>query len=247
MKLKVLGSISPYVKGNNNCPGYLIEKDNTKVLLDCGSGITREIYLPNDLENLTIIISHLHRDHYADLLTLGYATFVYHRLGLLKDKLKVYLPNDDSLDKTYLENMEEHFFEFITYDEKDILKISDLEISFRQNPHPVKTYSIKVKDNKHTLVYSSDTGYKNNTLEEFSKDADLLICEATFLKTQKGTIDNHLTTIEAGTIAAKAKVKKLMITHTWPEINQKLYLKETKEVFKKVVSATAGKVLKIGR
>ena len=43
MKLKILGSVSPYVKGKNNCPGYLVIKGNTKVLLDCGSGITREM------------------------------------------------------------------------------------------------------------------------------------------------------------------------------------------------------------
>ena len=247
MKLKVLGNVSPYVKGKNNCPGYLIEKNDNKVLLDCGSGITREMNLPNDLENLTIIISHLHRDHYADLLTLGYATFVYHRLGLLKEKVKVYIPLEESNDKTYLTNMDEHFLEFIPYNENTKIQVSDLEITFKQNPHPVLTYSIKVKDDKHNLVYSSDTGYINNTLEDFAKDADLFICETTFLKNQKGAIDNHLTTIEAATIAKKASVKKLMITHTWPEINQKLYLKETKELFKKVIPAKTGKVLKIGR
>lgn len=49
MKLKVLGSVSPYIKGKDNCPGYLIENDKTKVLLDCGSGITREMNLPSNL------------------------------------------------------------------------------------------------------------------------------------------------------------------------------------------------------
>ena len=221
MKLKVLGSVSPYLKGKNNCPGYLIEENKTKILLDCGSGITREMNLPHDLENLTIIISHLHRDHYADLLTLGYATYVYNKLSILKNKIKVYIPNDMSVDKTYLEKMEEHFFEFITFDENDKLNIDDIEITFKQNPHPIKTYSIKVKDDKNTIVYSSDTGFANNTLNEFAKDADLLICETTFLKDQKSKIDNHLSTIEAGQIAKRAKVKKLMITHQWPEIDQR--------------------------
>lgn len=245
MKLKVLGSVSPYVKGKNNCPGYLIEAGNKKVLLDCGNGITRQLKLPDDLNNLTIIISHLHRDHYGDLLTLGYATYVYQKLGLLKEKVKVYLPNEESIDKTYLENMTEHFFEFITYDEKTTIE-DDLKISFRKNPHPVLTFSIKLEDTKNTIVYSSDTGYNKNTLEEFAKDAELLICETTFLKNQKGNEDNHLTTYEAGLISKKAKVKRLMITHTWPEINKKLYLKETKKIFNKTITAEEGKTLKIG-
>jgi len=245
MKLKVLGSVSPYQKGRNNCPGYLIEKNNKKILLDCGNGITRELRLPDDLHNLTIIISHLHRDHYGDLLTIGYATYVYQKLGILKERVKVYIPNDDGLDRMYLENMNEHFFEFISYDQNTTIE-DEVKISFRRNPHPVTTFSIKVEDNKKVLVYSSDTGYKNNTLEQFAKDADLLICETTFLKNQKGKEDNHLTTIEAGLISKKAKVKKLMITHTWPEINKKLYKKEVREIFKNTITAKEGKVLKIG-
>ena len=245
MKLKVLGSISPYQKGKNNCPGYLIEKNNKRYLLDCGSGITSKLNIPSDLDNLTIIISHLHRDHYADLLTLGYAGYVYHKLGILKDKIKVYLPNEDCIDKTYLESMDEHYFEFKTYDENTIID-DELKITFRKNPHPVLTFSMKVEDEKNKLVYSSDTGYKENILEDFSKNADLLICETTFLQNQKGNIDNHLTTKEAGTIAKKAKVKRLMITHTWPEINKSLYLKETKKIFKNTIIAKEGKVLKLG-
>ncbi len=247
MKLKILGSVSPYIKGKENCPGYLIEKDNIKLLLDCGSGITREMDLPKDLQKLTIVISHLHRDHYADLLTLGYATYVYNKLGILNEKVKVYIPKDESFDKTYLTNMNEHFFEFIYYNENTTLRLNDLEITFNKNPHPVLTYSVKVKDDNHTLVYSSDTGYSNNSLEKFAQGTDLLICETTFLTNQKGKEDNHLSTKEAGEIANKAKVKKLMITHTWPEIDKRLYLKETKQIFKKTIAPQTGKVLKLGR
>ena len=50
MKLKVLGSVSPYQNKNNNCPGFLVEKEDKRYLLDCGSGITRELNIPNDLK-----------------------------------------------------------------------------------------------------------------------------------------------------------------------------------------------------
>jgi len=203
---------------------------------------------PIDLNNLTIIISHLHKDHYGDLLTLGYASFVYNRLGLLKEKIKVYIPNDDLIDKDFLLNFgEEHFFEFVTYDENTKINENNLKISFKRNPHPIKTFSIKVEENDKSIVYSSDTGFEDNILEEFAKNSDLFICEATFLKNQKGESDNHLNTIEAATIAKKAKVKKLMITHTWPEIDKKLYKKEAREIFKKTITAKEGKVLKIGK
>lgn len=36
-----LGTVSPYSKESHNCPGFLIEYQEEKVLLDCGNGITR--------------------------------------------------------------------------------------------------------------------------------------------------------------------------------------------------------------
>ena len=51
-----LGTISPYTKGNMNCPGVLINYNNKKILLDCGSGITRLLKFPDTLEDLLIII-----------------------------------------------------------------------------------------------------------------------------------------------------------------------------------------------
>ncbi len=246
MKLKVLGSVSPYCAKKGNCPGYLLEKDNNRILLDCGNGITREMSFPKELENLTIVISHLHRDHYGALLTIGYASYVYHHLGLLKEKIKVYLPKSPSLDSKYLTSMRECFMEFIFYDEKTTIRVGDLKISFKRNPHPVPTYAIKVASTNESIVYSADTGYQNNVLEEFAKNADLLICETTFLKSQKQSEDNHLTTIEAGMIAKKAQVKKLLITHFWPEIPKIKYKLETKRIFKNTIVAQEGKTIEIG-
>ena len=247
MKLKVLGSVSPYCNKKNNCPGYIIEDSKNKLLLDCGNGITKKLKFPKDLEKLTVVISHLHRDHYGDLLTLGYATYVYHKLGLLKEKVKVYIPNDNSLDKDYLMNMNESFLDFISYEEKDKLKIGEMDISFKKNPHPVLTFSIKVENNDEKIVYSSDTGYENNCLVDFAKNVDLLICEATFLENQKRDIDNHLSTVEAATIAKNANVKNLLLTHFWPEIPKRKYRLEAKKIFKNTRVAKEGKVLKLRR
>ena len=124
MIITPLGTVSPYCKGSKNCPGFLIYSNNQNLLLDCGSGITRLLNMPADLKNLVIIISHLHKDHYSDLSSIGYATYVYKNLGLLKDKVKVYIPKEEvfSQDYEYLMNFrEENFLEFITYTHEDIL------------------------------------------------------------------------------------------------------------------------------
>ena len=72
-----LGTVSPYTKGDKNCPGFLIEYKNNKYLLDCGNGITRLLNFPDDLINLKIFISHLHPDHFGDLTSIFHSLLVY--------------------------------------------------------------------------------------------------------------------------------------------------------------------------
>ena len=90
-----LGTVSPYPKGNMNCPGYLVEYNNKKTLLDCGNGITRLLRFPEDLQDLSIIITHYHKDHLGDIGAIQYASYVYHNLGMLNEKIKIYLPKND--------------------------------------------------------------------------------------------------------------------------------------------------------
>ncbi len=250
MKIKILGSVSPYCKDKKNCPGYLVSMPNINVLLDCGPGITRNLTMPKDLQSMIIIISHLHKDHYGDLLSIGYASYVYHNLGQLANRIKVYIPNGDienDADYRFLMNFgSEHFLEFIPYDEKTELKFEDLKISFCINPHPVKTFSTKIVEKNKTFVYSSDTGYKNNTLTKFAKNANLLLCEATFLKNQKRVGNTHLYAYEAALIAKKAAVDRLVLTHFFPEITKEEYQEEAKKIFPETTIAEEGKFLKIG-
>ena len=70
MELKVLGSVSPYPHNGKYGVANLIEEDGYKILLDVGPGSTSLLNMKEDLNNLIIVISHLHKDHYADLLPL---------------------------------------------------------------------------------------------------------------------------------------------------------------------------------
>ena len=243
MIISPLGTVSPYCKNNKNCPGFLFIDGNAKTLLDCGSGICSLLKFPEDLQNLIIVISHLHKDHYSDLASIGYASFVYKNLGLIKDKIKVYIPNDISTkDFEYLINFgKENHLEFICYDSSSIIKHGNTNLSFIQNPHQVLTYSIKLSNNSRSIVYSSDTGYKDNALVSLAKNADLLICESTFLKNQTKNSDTHLYAYEAALIAKEANAKQLILTHFWPEIDKQEYVKEAKEIFANTFAAEENK------
>lgn len=237
-----LGTVSTYCNAISNCPGFLVRYGSRKILLDCGNGISRYLNMPDDLEDLTIIISHLHSDHYGELLSLAQTSYVFHRLGLLKNRIKVYLPDEpDVIDFQYLLSLQkESYFEYIPYREEHKLYFDKLKLSFARNPHPITTYSTKLEDGESKLVYSSDTGYGGNCLEEFASNANLLICESTFLNNQKGNNDNHLTTVEAGRIAKIANVDKLLLTHFWPSIDKEEYVREARKVFNNTEAAQEG-------
>lgn len=271
IEITSLGTVSTFCYQDKCCPGFLIKTNKDKLLLDCGTGISKHMNLPEDLNNLIIVISHLHSDHYAELLSLAQTSLVFSRLGYLSKRIQVYVPDGDIvrqeenyydedgwsctrlvdkniIDYDYLMNLQkESFLEFIPYEERTKIKLSDLELSFKRNPHQVITYSTKVKSDNSTIVYSSDTGYTKNQLEAFAKNANLLICESTFLRGQQKLEDYHLYAYEAGKIASSANVDKLLLTHFWPTIDKEQYVREAKEYFENTEAAIEGKKLILRR
>ena len=250
MNLRVLGCCSPYPKGNDNCPGYLISDDNNnKILLDCGNGCTGLFDMKEDLKNLIVVISHLHHDHYGDLLCLSYVSFLFYNLEIIKEKIKVYLPYPKSADEqivyNYLHSIKESALDFVPYDDKTEIKFGDLNVSFRQAKHNITTYHAKVSDGNKTIVYSADTAYCDS-LTDFTKCADLLICESTFLGRQMKKPKNHMTGFQAGLTARFGKVDKLLLTHFWPEGNREDYVYEACKAFLNTEYAYTNKVMKLG-
>ncbi len=250
MILKVLGTVSPYCYQDKNCPGYLITTDDSKILLDCGNGITRNLVIPEDLQNLTIIISHLHRDHYGDLFSIAYASYVYHNLRFLQERIKVYIPElsieDNIYDYNLITNLGmENYLDIKTYTKDTIININNTQINFSSNPHSIPSYSVKITNNNLSIVYSGDTGYIGNTIENFAAGTNLLICESTFLKGQIRRKDYHLYAHEAAMIASTAKVGTLLLTHFWPDIEKEEYLKEALPNFQKTLVAKENMLLKI--
>lgn len=212
--------------------------NNKNILLDCGFGVCKKLKFPNDYKNLNIFISHFHKDHYIDIYAIAYASYVYNKLGILKEKIKVYIPktndnNSEYLDYLLLTQLKEHYFEFIEYNENSIFKIDDIEINFIKNYHSINTYSIKIKHVNKSFVYSSDLGFNTkNNLIQFAKNANILLIESSFVKSDNQKSDFHLHAFEAAIIAKESNVKKLLLTHFWPTHNKKIYLIESKKIFK---------------
>lgn len=245
-----LGTISPYTKGNMNCPGFLILYNGKKILLDCGNGITRLLNFPNDLNDLRVIITHYHKDHFGDIGALQYASYVYHNLGLCDKKIGIYLPkNDWGFNKASITSNKESYSEYYDIDDSFSFLIDDLKITFEDNKsHTTESYMIKLQNKDFKIIYTSDIGTTNiDKLTNFCKDADLLICESSFLLRHNANSKTHMTAYDASTLANKSNAKKLLLTHFWPEEDKKLYLEEARSNFKNVEVAVEGKRLILRR
>lgn len=245
-----LGTVSPYPKENMNCPGFLIKYNNKNVLLDCGNGITRLLKLPKDLENLNVIITHYHKDHFGDIGALQYPSYVYHNLGILNSKIKIYLPeNDINFSKQMIISSPESYAEYFDINDNFSFSVDDLNVSFKDNnSHSIESFMVKLQNKDFKIVYTSDVGITNfNALIDFCKDADLLICESSFLKRHNSNSKAHLTAYDASILAKKSNSKKLLLTHFWPEEDKNSYLNEAMQNFQNVEASHENKKLVLER
>ncbi|MFA5750494.1 MAG: MBL fold metallo-hydrolase, partial [Candidatus Shapirobacteria bacterium] len=111
---------------------------------------------------------------------------------------------------------------------------------------------IKLSDISYTkegkkIVFVADT-LPIDTAIKYSKDADLLIHEATYLSSlEKEAKENfHSTAKQAAEIAKKANVKKLLLFHiSQRHKNPQELEKEAKKVFKNTICSKDGLVLEI--
>ncbi len=208
MKITIIGCRGAYPEQNQATSGYLIETSKTKVLLDCGSGVLSKVQKYILLENLDgVIFSHYHFDHCADLGCLQYATMILMQLGNRLKPLVLYGPGKEEqltygeycIGKSYLHT--KHF------------QIGDLIFTNQKNVHDVPSYALRVEDfYRNSIVYSGDTGFYTE-LAKIAQNADLFLCESSLYQEQKGKIEGHLCSTEAGKLAEQAQVKQLCLTH----------------------------------
>ncbi len=257
MRLIVLGGSAACPNPGQGCSGYLVEQDGLTLLLDCGPGTLPELLRHVRLDQLdAIVISHLHQDHVLDLIPLRY--------GLKYGPWPVHLPIPVWLPpggRTYLDRLataiaigsepSEAFFTAVfhlqEYEPTEPLALEPLTIRFQPTRHWIPCWAMRVESAAGTLVYLADTGWSDD-LVPFAAGADLLIVEAT-LPSEAGEAarEGHLTTYEAGQLAALAHAKQVLVTHYWasPDLGEQFMLIE-RAFTGRVFRARPGLVITLG-
>lgn len=229
MKVTVLGNSSTTVTPGGACSSYLLESCGKKILLDAGNGSLFNLKKILSLDKIdAIILTHHHFDHISDLFLFRYEREGLKYMGCEVKPIPLYTPK---MESWLLEKLEKnHIFEFYYVEEEKTMEIFDMKVSFIPVEHLVETYALRFEKDGKVFTYSADTGLCEGILKA-AEDADLFLCEATYVSREPYRMKHHLHGKEAGEIAKASRVKKLLLTHL-PEKEVDLLLSEAQEIHK---------------
>ena len=198
------------------------------LLFDSGAGTMHKL-----LENGVAIFdvsfvfySHFHPDHTGELVPFLFAN--KYPDGSRR-KIPLTLMAGKGFERFYdnLKNVYGHWIELapdllnifeLDNTGYDIREFDDFKVESLPVEHNPESIAFRITSSGGTsMVYSGDTDFSEN-LVTLSKDADLLICESALPDELK--VKGHLTPSLAGEIADRANVRKLVLTHFYPECDQ---------------------------
>lgn len=215
----VLGSAGTHAGPGQACSSYLVEAAGTRILLDCGNGSLANLQQRCDVADVdALLLTHLHPDHVVDVYSLYYA-LRFHPRG--EQRLPVYAPAGACAHLSQLLSPDSAptFASILDFHEVAAggeLDIGDAAVQLHAADHPVETLACRVALAGRTVAYTADSGYTER-LVPCARDADVLLCDATWLERQRPLPDGiHMTGAEAGRLATEAGVRTLVLTHIVP-------------------------------
>jgi ribonuclease BN (tRNA processing enzyme) len=226
MKITVVGFWAAYPAPNGATSGYLFEAEGYTMLVDCGSAVLSRLGNHMDVNELdSVLISHYHSDHCADLRCLQHAVHIQLQLGYRKKELTAYGPRDPESNE---ELGYQEVVHGVEYDDTRELVNGPFHITFSPNTHERVTYAVKISADSRIVVYTSDTGWYEE-LPRFCSGADLLICETSLYNKFDGRVPGHLSARQVGELAVQADPKHLLLSHLPPYEDQSLLLAQARE------------------
>jgi len=218
MRVTVIGCSGSFPGPDSPASCYLIEADGFAMLLDFGSGALGSLQRYHPMYDIdAITVSHLHPDHCMDLC--GYWVARRYCPYGTKPKIPVYGPADtgEQMAKAYglaLDPGMTEAFDFHTLHEGS-MEIGPFQVTTWLMNHPIEAYGFRIEHGGKVLAYSGDTG-ASDVITDLAKNADLFLCEASFLDVPDLPPGVHLTGKDAGEYASRAGADRLVLTHLVP-------------------------------
>jgi ribonuclease BN (tRNA processing enzyme) len=244
-----LGKSPSWQDAGGACSGYLVEEDGVALLLDCGNGVFSKLRTFRDYTCVdAIVISHMHADHFLDLVPYAYAlTYAPRQQPVPVDRwpgtdsparprLHVPLGGRETLRRVVgawgQADLVDNAFDLHEYDADATLEVGTLRLTFHAVPHFLTTHAIDVASTNGggRFTFGADSR-PCNELPSFAAGTDLLMLEATLPRPERAGPRGHLTPAEAGEHARRAGARRLVITHISDELDELWARREAERTF----------------
>lgn len=223
MRLDVAGAGPAYTdRLGSSGAAYLVRHAGTSILLDLGQGSFPRLaglLEPSDLD--AIVVSHLHPDHFIDLVALR------HYLRFERDQARVRVIGPPGLDDRLDALHGQPGFTAAALDVEPLhegtFRVGAVEITAGRVTHTESSFGFRVVatadgtggDVGHTgpaLVYSGDCA-RSADLDPLIEPGDVLLCEVSFGTGPVAPGAQHLDGPEVGAFARRVGAGRVLLTH----------------------------------
>ena len=250
MRVTVLGKSPSWQDAAGACSGYLVQHDELTLLLDCGNGVFSKLRSVVDYTSIgEVVISHLHADHFLDLVPFSYALANAARCGRLGDgdgdgdgdggdggdgadragdggdrRPVLHLPTGG---RAVLHRIVGSWGSEELVDDAFAIAEYEPEDELQLGALHVRFREVPHFIRSHAVELASDSARfvfgadcaPNDALVEFASGADVLMVEATLPRPESGPDRGHMTPREAGEHGAAARARRLVLTHYSDEMD----------------------------
>ena len=224
MQVTVLGKSPSWQDTGGACTGYLVQEDGFSLLLDCGNGVFSKLRRAIDYVDVdAVLISHLHADHFFDLVPYSYALSTGPRRGSARPELHAPPGADAGFRRIAgcigAEDLIDSAFAVAEYDPAAPPQLGPFAVRLCEVPHFVLTHAVELSTPAGARFTFGADCRPNEELVAFARDSDLLMIEATLAHPEREGVRGHLTPREAGEHGGAAGVRRLVITHFTDEMD----------------------------
>jgi len=183
------------------------------------------------------VISHLHADHFLDLVPFSYALTYGPRSRPVRPPVLHGPPGARACFRRVVgawggEDLIENAFAIREYDPDEVLDAGPLRVRFQPVPHFAATHAVELTPARGggRLTFGADCA-PSDELCAFARDTDLLLVEATLPVPERDGPRGHMTAAEAGAQGRKAGARRLVLTHRTDELDAAAALQEAEREF----------------
>jgi ribonuclease BN (tRNA processing enzyme) len=225
VELIIVGSGTGVPSLRRGSPCLAVKAGGRLLVLDLGSGSLRALLgLGLNFSAIDVLaLTHLHPDHVGDLIPFLFAT--RYSLGYTRREpfrllaARGFARFHHRLNEAFAGWVEPPVglmdLRELAPDGPDEVRQDGLVIKSAPTNHSEGSLAYRVEAEGRSLVYSGDTD-ESDSLVDLARGADLLVLEAA----NPFKVPGHLTPAEAGRLAARAGVGRVVLTHFYPPCDE---------------------------